>query len=172
MIRYRTPVGILAIVASERKLLMCDWIDSKLFGRHFEAVRHLTPDSSLENELVRLLDCYFAAEFEKFSQGCEEIELAPCGTPFQKVVWQQLLTIPLGITLSYSLLARAVNSHPRAVASAVARNPVSVFIPCHRVIGADSSLTGYAGGLDAKRFLLRHETTVNKSCSPEDNSPT
>ena len=88
--------------------------------------------------------------------------LSPGGTPFQLSVWQLLTEIPLGKTVSYGDLARHLrdqgrHASPRAVGSAVGRNPISLLIPCHRVLGADGSLTGYAGGLERKRFLLELE---------------
>ena len=84
-------------------------------------------------------------------------EFAP-GTDFQKRVWQYLLTIPYGETRTYGDLAKALDSSPRAIGGAVGRNPISILIPCHRVVGSDGSLTGYAGGLEAKRFLLELES--------------
>ena len=86
--------------------------------------------------------------------------LAPGGTPFQQRVWQMLLTIPLGQTCSYGQIACACFGRPvgaQAVGQAVGRNPVAILIPCHRVLGADGSLTGYGGGAAAKRWLLQHE---------------
>jgi methylated-DNA-[protein]-cysteine S-methyltransferase len=85
--------------------------------------------------------------------------LAPAGTPFQTRVWQALATIPCGTTVTYAELARSLGlpRSVRAVAAAVGRNPISVLIPCHRVIGSDGSLTGYAGGLERKRALLALE---------------
>jgi methylated-DNA-[protein]-cysteine S-methyltransferase len=97
---------------------------------------------------------YFAGARQRF-----DIELAPEGTPFQKSVWRALATIPFGGTLSYLALARMLDAprSMRAVGAAVGRNPISVIIPCHRVIGSDGSLTGYAGGLERKRKLLALE---------------
>lgn len=88
--------------------------------------------------------------------------IAPAGTPFQKAVWSQLLSIPYGKTttygtISHNLRAQAVPSSPQAVGGAVGHNPISILIPCHRVLGADGSLTGYAGGLSVKRQLLQLE---------------
>ena len=87
-------------------------------------------------------------------------EVAPEGTPFQKAVWNTLLAIPVGETRSYRQIALAAGfttSHSRAVASAIGANPVGIFIPCHRVIGSDGSLTGYEWGLERKRWLLEQE---------------
>jgi methylated-DNA-[protein]-cysteine S-methyltransferase len=97
---------------------------------------------------------YFAGQRQRF-----EVALAPEGTPFQKRAWRALAAIPWGVTVSYAALAKSLNAprSVRAVAAAVARNPISVLIPCHRVIGSDGSLTGYAGGLERKRALLTLE---------------
>ena len=96
-----------------------------------------------------------------FSGSCPEpdlIPLDPQGTAFQKRVWQQLLTIPYGTTSSYGALAKAIGcGSAQAVGNAVGRNPISILIPCHRVVGADGSLTGYAGGLEKKQWLLALE---------------
>ena len=86
-----------------------------------------------------------------------DLPLAPEGTEFQRQVWQALMQIPYGQTRAYGALAAELNSSPRAVGSAVGRNPISILIPCHRVLGADGGLTGYAGGVDKKRFLLKLE---------------
>ena len=100
---------------------------------------------------------------EEYFRGKEptiKVKLAPEGTPFQKRVWEELLTIPYGETLSYGELAKRLGSSPRAVGSAVGRNPISLMIPCHRVLGSDGSLTGYAGGIERKKFLLEQEKTA------------
>jgi methylated-DNA-[protein]-cysteine S-methyltransferase len=90
-----------------------------------------------------------------------ELPLALAGTPFQERVWHALAGVAYGERISYSELARRVGSPRavRAVGAAVGRNPVSVIVPCHRIVGADGSLTGYAGGLDRKRWLLAHEAS-------------
>jgi methylated-DNA-[protein]-cysteine S-methyltransferase len=101
------------------------------------------------------LDEYFRGERETFT-----VPVAPSGTEFQRAVWDQLTKIPYGRTVSYGDVAAALGKRPvasRAVGLANGRNPISIIIPCHRVIGADGSLTGYGGGLDRKEWLLRHE---------------
>lgn len=97
---------------------------------------------------------YFAGERQAF-----EVPIKAGGTPFQQRVWQQLVRIPFGVTISYAELARRVGqpNASRAVGNANGRNPISIIVPCHRVIGADGRLTGYAGGLDNKRWLLDWE---------------
>lgn len=98
---------------------------------------------------------YFAGERTEF-----DLPLAPRGTPFQLLVWEELARIPYGKTCSYGEVALAIGKSllaSRAVGLANGRNPISIIVPCHRVIGADGSLTGYGGGLDRKEWLLQHE---------------
>jgi methylated-DNA-[protein]-cysteine S-methyltransferase len=104
--------------------------------------------------LGRELDAYFAGERVDF-----DVPLAPAGTPFQREVWTALRHIPWGTTASYAEVARRIGRPRavRAVGAANARNPIAILVPCHRVIGADGSLTGYAGGLARKRALLELE---------------
>ena len=100
------------------------------------------------------LAAYFAAERKAF-----DLPLAPAGTPFQKIVWKAIEGVPAGATISYAELARRAG-HPgsaRAAGAATGRNPLAIVVPCHRIIGSDGSLTGYAGGLDRKRALLALE---------------
>lgn len=102
----------------------------------------------------RELEAYFAGELKQFS-----VPLVWQGTAFQNRVWQTLVTIPYGEVWSYRQLAEKVQSakHCRAVGLANGRNPISILVPCHRVIGSNGQLTGYSGGLDIKRWLLDHE---------------
>lgn len=112
--------------------------------------------SATTAEAARQLDEYFSGDRRAF-----DIPLLPVGTAFQVAVWRKLMEIPYGQTVSYAALAKLLG-HPkavRAVANANGANALSIFIPCHRVIGGDSSLTGYAGGLAAKRFLIGLERT-------------
>jgi methylated-DNA-[protein]-cysteine S-methyltransferase len=104
------------------------------------------------------LDAYFAGELDRF-----DVPMAVHGTDFQKRVWDQLVQIPLGETISYSELARRMGDPKlvRAVGVANGRNPISIIIPCHRVIGADGSLVGYGGGLERKKWLLEHEEVAS-----------
>lgn len=100
------------------------------------------------------LDAYFAGSLREF-----DLPLAPTGTPFQLRVWEALRRIRFGETISYSTLARRIGSPDavRAVGAANGRNPLPIIVPCHRVIGADGSLTGFGGGIERKRWLLEHE---------------
>jgi len=103
------------------------------------------------------LRAYFAGELRTF-----ELPLRMTGTPYQRLAWDGLLTIPFGATISYAEQARRIGrpGAARAVGAANGRNPISIVVPCHRVIGADGTLTGYGGGLDRKEWLLQHEVSV------------
>jgi methylated-DNA-[protein]-cysteine S-methyltransferase len=113
---------------------------------------HLLGDNSTTAEARAQLIAYFAGERNDF-----DLPLAPVGSAFQQSVWAALREIPFGETRSYGDLAELLGSSPRAVGRANATNPICVIVPCHRVIGADGTLTGYAGGMDNKRWLLEHE---------------
>lgn len=109
------------------------------------------------SDCVQQLEEYFAGKRHNF-----DLMLAPAGTTFQKQVWQELQGIPHGKTTSYLAVSRAVSGEKaiRAVGAANGRNPICIVVPCHRVIGSDGSLTGYAGGLWRKEWLLRHEGSL------------
>jgi len=109
-------------------------------------------------QAVAQLRAYFEGELTEF-----DLPMAPQGTNFQIQVWRELCNIPFGETISYAELARRIGrpTASRAVGHSNARNPISIVVPCHRVIGADKSLTGYAGGLERKRALLEHEARVS-----------
>lgn len=115
------------------------------------------PDPAAFTEAVRQLDAYFAGGLRGF-----DLPLAPAGTDWQLRVWAALTGIPFGETTSYGQLAEELGrpTASRAVGTANGRNPISIIVPCHRVIGANGSLTGYAGGLSRKEFLLSLETRV------------
>lgn len=111
-------------------------------------------------DACRWLDLYFSGAKPDFTP-----RLAPRGTPFQQSVWRELLTIPYGQTVSYGHIAKLLQCHSaQAVGGAVGRNPIALIIPCHRVIGSDGHLTGYAYGLDRKQWLLSHEVLDSISC--------
>ena len=125
------------------------------------AVRLLPGDTALKEPTTALLTAaakqlegYFTGTLQTFN-----LPLVPAGTAFQQQVWQALLQIPFGETRSYQQIANAIGNPKavRAVGMANSRNPVAIMIPCHRVIGANGQLTGYAGGLDKKAWLLQHE---------------
>lgn len=111
-------------------------------------------------DACRWLDLYFSGARPDFTPL-----LAPRGTPFQQSVWRELLAIPYGHTVSYGYIAQRLQCRSaQAVGGAVGRNPIALIIPCHRVIGSDGQLTGYAYGLDRKQWLLSHELLDSISC--------
>lgn len=146
-----TPFGPFALVGGERGLFRADFQDGE---------RPVAIDSAWVrkeeplHEALDALERYCAGEREVF-----DLRYDLRGTPFQQQVWRTLLAIPQGETLSYRELATRLGRDNgfRAVGAAVGRNPVSLFVPCHRVVGSNGSLTGYAGGLPLKEALLRHE---------------
>lgn len=158
---YSAPCGVLVLGAYGDALCMCIWQESEKGNSVRQRLRKLPEADFREgitevtDEAARQLDEYFAGVRRIF-----DIPLLFAGTAFQKEVWQALLHIPYGRTLSYSELAREIGrpSAVRAVAGACGANPISIFAPCHRVTGSDRSLTGYAGGLAAKKHLLNLES--------------
>ena len=162
---YVSPCGKLLLGVSEQRLCMCDWMVGERIEKTMARLRrYRDPVDKLDDIHVldragRQLDEYFDGRRISF-----DLPLLPFGTSFQKAVWDTLSTIPFGTTLSYLDIARML-SRPesvRAVANAIGANPISIFIPCHRVIGSDGSITGYAGGKDAKRYLLGLESKTYK----------
>lgn len=135
-----------------------------LTGLHMVEHRHyevLTDDWKLDNNAKPFADArqqlaaYFAGELAEFN-----LPLAMRGTEFQQQVWQELQRIPFGGTISYGELAKRVGNpnSSRAVGAANGRNPISIIVPCHRVIGSNGKLTGYGGGMERKEWLLAHES--------------
>jgi methylated-DNA-[protein]-cysteine S-methyltransferase len=153
-----TPLGAMTAAADEQALTGLWFVGQK----HYPArVSEWTtaPDHPVFAALRRQLHSYFEG-----GTTAEELQLAPQGSPFQKAVWDALRRIPLGETVTYGDIAREMagargldSMSAQAVGGAVGRNPISILIPCHRVVGRDGSLTGYAGGLDRKETLLRLE---------------
>lgn len=150
--RIPSPVGELVLTGNATMLTGC----------FFTGAGHaVVPGEGLERDDAAFADAtaqlgeYFAGQRMAF-----DLRLAPSGTDFQLRVWQQLRTIPYGTTCSYATVARGIGATNgfRAVGLANGRNPISIIVPCHRVIGANGSLTGYGGGLERKRFLLDLES--------------
>lgn len=161
--RYESPCGMLMLGSYGDKLCLCDWqieqhrdhIDRRLkrmLNAEFEE-----GTSEVIDKAIKQLDEFFAGQRKIF-----DIPLLFVGTDFQKTVWNELLKIPFGKTVSYGEMARRIGMPKavRAVANANGANSMSIFAPCHRVIGSDHSLTGYGGGLDAKRTLLKLEGVI------------
>jgi methylated-DNA-[protein]-cysteine S-methyltransferase len=149
-----TPIGTLGLVGSPDGLSRVLW-----------SARGLPPDScAVLDEAAAQLDAYFAGELVDF-----DVPLDLSGTGFQRRCWLALATIPYGQTVSYGEQARRLGLGPdaaRAVGAANGQNPVPLVLPCHRVIGADGTLTGFGGGLALKRFLLEHEGALLRLESP------
>jgi methylated-DNA-[protein]-cysteine S-methyltransferase len=145
-----SPVGDLLLVGDGETL-------RGLYLAHHPRVAGAVDDPHAFPEAVRQLEEFFAGKRTAF-----ELPLALAGTDFQRRVWDVLLQIPFGETMSYGEVARQAGypGSARAVGSAIGRNPVAIVVPCHRVIGSDGSLTGYGGGLDRKVSLLDHERAV------------
>jgi methylated-DNA-[protein]-cysteine S-methyltransferase len=154
----QTPLGEMIALAEQDSLCSLSFIGQKYapqgWGEWLDA-----PGHSLFAALRGQLDAYFAGQLRVF-----DLPLAPRGTAFQMAVWTLLRSIPAGTTTTYGALARQVAGQregripsAQAVGGAVGHNPIAIIIPCHRVVGADGSLTGYAGGLDRKAALLALE---------------
>lgn len=158
---YISPCGILLLASFGNKLCLCDWLTSRLNSNNKRRLQRIF-NAEFENgssgviELAATqLNEYFAGIRREFA-----IPLLFAGTDFQKSVWNELLAIPYGKKISYAHLAQCIGKQKavRAVANAIGANPLSIFVPCHRVIGSNHSLTGYAGGISAKNFLLHLES--------------
>jgi methylated-DNA-[protein]-cysteine S-methyltransferase len=149
-IEMPSPIGQLLLVGDEHGLQQLHMSPYRI-----EPEWHNEPEPFAK--ATEQLEQYFAGERSDF-----ELELDMRGTNFQQAVWSALLTIPYGETRSYGEIATQIGrpDRARAVGAANGSNPVSIIVPCHRVIGADGSLTGYGGGLERKRWLLDHESGV------------
>lgn len=150
---YRSPLGNMLIVASADALVGLYFAGQRYFPRLDPAWREdaaIDPIRRTIDELQR----YFAGERVRFTAP-----RAPHGTAFQQAIWRAIATVGYGETISYAELARRAGfpDSPRAAGAATGQNPIAVIVPCHRIVGADGSLTGYAGGLERKRALLALE---------------
>ena len=161
---YDSPCGELILASVGDALCLCDWNEKPCAERnkhrlarllHADSTDFIEETSPILEQTKQELDEYFAGKRRVF-----DIPLHPVGTDFQKQVWQALLEIPYGETRSYKEIALRVNNLKgvRAVAQAIGANGISILIPCHRVIGSNHSLTGFAGGIEAKRLLLNIES--------------
>lgn len=148
---YKTPIGIAKITGNEEGIQSISVLDEDI-----------NPSEKIPQALqncVNQLDEYFKGKRTEF-----DLKLNPQGTGFQKTVWEELNKIPYGNTRTYLEQTKHIGDPKaiRAVASANGKNPIWIVIPCHRVIGSDGSLTGYAGGLWRKKWLLNHESPVKQ----------
>lgn len=146
-----TPLGT-AVIEGDEKGISCISISEEIVPGSAD------PPAPLQDAVMQLKE-YFLGKRNKF-----ELKLNPEGSEFQKKIWRQLQTIPFGQTISYLELSKAFGNSKaiRAVAAANGKNPLWIVVPCHRVIGSDGSLTGYAGGLWRKKWLLEHEQPVKQ----------
>lgn len=167
--RLPSPIGALLVVHDpEERMRALEFHDCEARLLHLLRIHYGHSDLRGRRAPALIRDA-FAAYFAGDLGAIDGIEVATAGTPFQRDVWAALRTIRAGTTMSYSALASRVGRPKavRAVGSANGSNPISIVVPCHRVIGADASLTGYGGGLERKRWLLEHEGIVMKSAGPQ-----
>ncbi|PIB36096.1 cysteine methyltransferase [Reichenbachiella sp. 5M10] len=160
---YKSPVGELIIGSYGGEICLCDWryrkqreaVDKRIWSA-LDAVM-VEKDSTTVQACIQQLQEYFVGERREF-----DLSLRLVGSDFQKEVWGHLMQVPYGQTKSYLALAQSLNNEGaiRAVASANGANALSIVVPCHRIIGSDGSLTGYAGGLPAKKRLLELEGSL------------
>ena len=157
---YNSPCGEIILASVGDELCLCDWNEMPCAERNkLRLLRYIKAEFKTETSYIleqtkKQLDEYFTGNRKTF-----DIPLHPVGTDFQKKVWNALLDIPYGETISYKEIAMSMGNPngTRAVAGAIGSNGISILIPCHRVIGSNHSLTGFAGGLATKRILLELE---------------
>jgi methylated-DNA-[protein]-cysteine S-methyltransferase len=152
---YASPLGTLLLAASDKGLCGLYFEQHKYFDGPQDWLH--SDDHPVLREAKHQLDEYFAGKRERFT-----LALDLQGTPFQRAVWQALLDLPFGATGTYTAIAQHVGrvAAVRATGTAIGRNPVSIIVPCHRVLGASGALSGYAGGLERKQYLLALEEAV------------
>lgn len=149
---WESPIGIISIASDGEALIRLDFTDAKITQEH-------TPACPIICECVRQLEQYFNGDLQVF-----DIPLKLEGTDFRRMVWKELMKIRYAQTCSYSDIAKIIGkpTAQRAVGGANNRNPVSIIVPCHRVIAQDGSLSGYGGGVWRKEWLLQHEKNFSK----------
>ncbi|GAA5521218.1 methylated-DNA--protein-cysteine methyltransferase [Fodinibius salicampi] len=147
---YHSPIGWLELVISNQVLTAIRYLDNKPDPLQ-------TPKHSVFEQAANQLTRYFNKKDKHFT-----MPISTQGTAFQKTVWEELQNIPFGTTITYGELAKRLGdpNKVRAVGRANGKNPIPIIIPCHRVIGSDKKLIGYAGGIERKRFLLEHEGAI------------
>ncbi|HEV2612117.1 MAG TPA: methylated-DNA--[protein]-cysteine S-methyltransferase [Noviherbaspirillum sp.] len=161
---HDSPVGRLTLTATDKGLSGLYFEEHKYFTGTQDRQRQ--PDQIHLRDARQQLDEYFRQQRTRF-----DVPLDLQGTPFQRAVWQALLTLPFGHTSTYSMIAQHV-ARPnavRAAGTAIGRNPLSIIVPCHRVLGMSGALSGYAGGLERKRFLLELEKTMKKTGGADES---
>jgi methylated-DNA-[protein]-cysteine S-methyltransferase len=150
---FKSPHGEMLLVATESGLSGIYFKRQKYFPKKGKTWQRAPVHASLQ-QAKRELGEYFAGKRKRFA-----VPLAPDGTPFQRAVWKAISSVEFGETITYGELARRAR-HPgsaRAAGAATGRNPLGIIVPCHRIVGANGALTGYAGGLQRKRALLARE---------------
>jgi len=147
---YQSPFGLIRICETGGFLTRADFLEQCIESKHAQS-KSIQNSNSLLKDACRQLDEYFGGIRQKF-----DLALKPNGTFFQRIAWESLLLIPYGETKNYLQQAESVGNPKaiRAIGQANSKNPISIFIPCHRVIGKNGSMTGYAGGLERKTKLL------------------
>jgi methylated-DNA-[protein]-cysteine S-methyltransferase len=155
---YDGPQGRMLLVAQDAGLCGV-YFDSQKYLPEVDSAWRREPGHAIVRQARRELAEYFAGERRRFDTA-----LAPEGTPFQRSVWKAISSVAFGETISYGELARRAGcpGSARAAGAATGRNPIGIVVPCHRIVGANGSLTGYAGGLDRKRALLALESGVRE----------
>jgi len=162
---YKSGIGDLILAEYNNQLCMCDWKNRKMAAQIKQRISNYLKVDFVENktdflvDVQQQLDAYFERKLTTF-----DVPLLLIGTDFQKQVWNELLKIPYGKTETYLGLSKKMNNENaiRAVASANGANAISIIVPCHRIIGSDGSLVGYAGGLYAKKKLLELEQVFSQ----------
>ena len=145
---YQTPIGIIEICSNEIAIVGCNFVDK---------MHKDTEKTEILDEALEQLDSYFKGKRTNF-----DLKLFLDGTEFQKKVWKELQKIPFGYTVSYKEIANRIGRRNavRAVGNANGKNPVSIIVPCHRVIGSDGQLIGYGGGIEKKKWLIQFEKSI------------
>ena len=153
---YESPQGQMLLVA-DGEALCGVYFDGQKYLPQVASQWRRDPQHATLRQAKRELAEYFAGKRKRF-----EVALAPEGTPFQRSVWKAISTVGFGRTVSYAELAQRAGcpGSARAAGAATGRNPIGIIVPCHRILGSDGSLTGYAGGLDRKRALLALESGI------------
>ena len=157
---YKSPIGILSLVADDHYLFGI-WVEEESDFEKGLSENDVTAVEShpILNQFASCLDAYFKGQNQDLSQ----LPLAPVGSDFEKRVWNYLQGIPFGQTVTYGQIAKDLQiASAQAIGGAVGRNPWSILVPCHRVLGAGNRLTGYASGIDKKAWLLKHESATFK----------